>query len=65
MWISTNAGISRINPATGIIRTFGLNEGLIINEFNSGTSYKDNDDQFFIGGMGGVVSFFHDSIKKA
>ena len=57
MWVSTNAGISRINPATGIIRTFGLNEGLNINEFNSGASYKDDNGEFFMGGMGGLVSF--------
>jgi ligand-binding sensor domain-containing protein len=64
MWVSTNAGISRINPATGIIKTFGANEGLNINEFNSGASYKDKDNQFFMGGMGGLVSFFPDSINN-
>jgi ligand-binding sensor domain-containing protein len=64
MWVSTNSGISRINPITGIIRTFGVNEGLKINEFNSGASFKDNDNQFFMGGMGGLVSFFPDSINN-
>ncbi|HBC79652.1 MAG TPA: hypothetical protein DCZ51_13545 [Bacteroidales bacterium] len=64
MWVSTNTGISRINPATGIIKTFGANEGLNINEFNSGASYKDNYDQFFMGGMGGLVSFYPDSINN-
>ncbi len=28
IWVSTNTGISRINPKTGLIRSFGLNEGL-------------------------------------
>ncbi len=64
IWVSTNAGISRINPLTGIIKTFGMNEGLNINEFNSGASYKDNSNQFFMGGMGGMVSFFPDSINN-
>jgi ligand-binding sensor domain-containing protein len=64
IWVSTNTGISRINPKTGLIRGFGLNEGLNINEFNSGASYKDNDNQFFMGGMGGLVSFFPDSINN-
>ena len=36
IWVSTNTGISRINPQTGMIRSFGPNEGLSINEFNSG-----------------------------
>ncbi len=63
IWVSTNTGISRINPQTGLIRNFGLNEGLTINEFNSGASFSDNG-MFFMGGMGGIVSFHPDSINK-
>lgn len=63
IWVSTNTGISRINPHTGMIRSFGLNEGLTINEFNSGASFSDNG-MFFMGGMGGIVSFQPDSINK-
>jgi hypothetical protein len=37
---------------------------LNINEFNSGASYKDDDGEFFMGGMGGLVSFFPDSINN-
>jgi ligand-binding sensor domain-containing protein len=64
IWVSTNTGISRINPKTGLIRSFGLNEGLIINEFNSGASFMDNNGEFFMGGMGGLVSFFPDLVNK-
>ena len=64
IWVSTNTGISRINPKTALIRGFGLNEGLTINEFNSGASYKDENGEFFMGGMGGLVSFFPDSINN-
>lgn len=63
-WVSTNSGISRINKVTGIIMTFGLNEGLIINEFNSGASFKDDEGQFFMGGMGGLVSFYPELINN-
>jgi ligand-binding sensor domain-containing protein len=64
IWVSTNTGISRINPKTGLIRSFGLNEGLIINEFNSGASFMDDNGEFFMGGMGGLVSFFPDLVNK-
>lgn len=63
IWVSTNTGISRINGKTGFIRTFGLNEGVKIIEFNSGASFKDKNGEFFMGGMGGLVSFFPDSIN--
>lgn len=63
IWVSTNTGISRINPVTGMIRSFGASEGLTINEFNSGAAFNDNG-MFFMGGMGGIVSFYPDSINK-
>jgi sugar lactone lactonase YvrE len=63
IWVSTNAGISRINPQTGIIRIFGPEEGLKIIEFNSGASYSSYDGEFIMGGMGGLVGFYPDSIN--
>jgi anti-sigma regulatory factor (Ser/Thr protein kinase) len=63
IWVSTNTGISRINPETGMIRSFGPNEGLRINEFNSGASFAADNGEFFMGGMGGFVSFIPDSIN--
>lgn len=65
IWVSTNTGISRINPETGKIRSFGRNEGLNIIEFNSGASYACNDGEFLMGGMGGLVGFYPDEINKA
>lgn len=65
IWVSTNTGISRINPETGMIRNFGLNDGLNIIEFNSGASYACRDGEFLMGGMGGLVGFYPDKINKA
>ncbi len=64
IWVSTNTGISRINPETGIIRSFGLNEGLNIIEFNSGASFIGDDGEFFMGGMGGLVGFSPEFINS-
>jgi hypothetical protein len=64
IWVSTNAGISRINPQTGIIRIFGPAEGLNIVEFNSGASFAANNGEFLMGGMGGIVGFFPDRINR-
>jgi hypothetical protein len=62
IWASTNNGLSRLNPLTGIIKSFGIAEGLDIVEFNSGASFIDDDGRFFFGGMGGAVGFYPDSI---
>jgi streptogramin lyase len=64
IWASTDEGISRLNPTTGIIKKFGLSEGLDIIEFNSGASFVDDKGRFYFGGMGGAVSFDPDSIDS-
>jgi ligand-binding sensor domain-containing protein len=64
IWVSTNNGISRINPITGQIRTFGLSDGLKIHEFNSGAKFRAKDGEFLMGGMGGFVRFYPDSLNS-
>jgi len=62
IWISTNHGISRFNPKTEQFRVFGPEDGLKIDEFNSDNTYMSQDGEMFFGGMGGVVSFYPDSL---
>lgn len=62
IWISTNHGISRFNPKTGKFRVFGPEDGLKIGEFNSDNTFMAPDGEMFFAGMGGVVSFYPDSI---
>jgi hypothetical protein len=64
IWVSTNSGISRINPSSGKIKAFGPTDGLSISEFNSGAKFKAPDGEFIFGGMGGFVSFYPDSLKE-
>jgi ligand-binding sensor domain-containing protein len=62
LWISTNHGISRFNPKTEKFRIFGPEDGLKIDEFNSDNTYLAPDGEMFFAGMGGIVSFYPDSI---
>ena len=62
IWISTNHGISRFNPKTNKFRAFGPEDGLKIDEFNSDNTFLAPDGEMFFAGMGGVVSFYPDSI---
>lgn len=57
VWVSTNSGLSVINPASGLIRSFGENDGLAIHEFNSDASWVTDDGKFLLGGVGGAVEF--------
>ncbi len=64
IWVSTNHGISRFNPKTMQLRVFGPEDGLKIDEFNSDNSYLAPDGEMFFAGMGGIVSFYPDSISE-
>ncbi|MRR21763.1 hypothetical protein EG830_02135 [bacterium] len=64
IWVSTNIGISVINPSSGLIRSFGDNDGLIIHEFNSDASWVTADGKFLFGGVGGAVEFDPEQILK-
>lgn len=63
IWVSTNNGISRIDPLTGFIRIFNQNDGLNIIEFNSDAAFDSGDGLFYFGGMGGIAEFAPDSIE--
>ena len=64
LWISTNIGISRFNPETKIFRTYGKAEGLMIEEFNSDACFQSADGEMFFGGVGGMISFYPDSVEN-
>jgi streptogramin lyase len=62
LWISTNDGISKFNPATRKFRNYGIKDGLLIREFDSGSFYQSAEGEMFFGGVGGFVGFYPDSV---
>lgn len=42
IWVGTNRGLVRLNPLSGNIRVFTKSEGLISNQFNYNSAYKDS-----------------------
>jgi len=62
LWISTENGISRLNPVSGEIRNFDVYDGLISNEFTYGASFKDRNGYMYFGSVDGFVAFHPDSI---
>lgn len=57
LWISTNNGLSKFNISTEKFRNFNRSDGLLINDFSAGASYKGKDGKLFFGGNSGVVVF--------
>ncbi len=54
LWLSTNNGLSVIDPATDIIQTLGRRDGLNNVEFNSGAAWSDEDGVLYFGGTQGL-----------
>ena len=64
LWMSTNMGVSKLNPKTKQFENYTAEEGLQSNEFNSGAYFKADDGELFFGGPSGINSFYPASIFK-
>lgn len=56
-WLSTNAGLCKLNPRNFKIRTYVYADGIQGNEFNSGSYYKDKNGLLYFGGTNGLTFF--------
>nr|WP_241093658.1 ligand-binding sensor domain-containing diguanylate cyclase [Xanthomonas sp.] len=54
LWLSTNNGLSVLDPATRIVQNLGRRDGLHNQEFNSGRGYRDAQGLLYFGGTQGV-----------
>lgn len=64
LWLSTNKGLSRFNPATKNFINFDMTDGLQSNEFNQGADTFRDDGMIIFGGVNGLNMFYPDAISK-
>lgn len=57
LWLSTNRGISRLNPRTLIFSNFNKSDGLQEDEFNTDSYFKASTGELLFGGINGVNIF--------
>jgi signal transduction histidine kinase/ligand-binding sensor domain-containing protein/CheY-like chemotaxis protein/HPt (histidine-containing phosphotransfer) domain-containing protein len=65
IWLSSTAGLTRLNPDSGKVRHFDTSQGLKNSEFNFGAGFKDSQGFMYFGGNTGVVRFHPDDIKDS
>lgn len=62
LWVSTNQGLTRLNPQEQTRQTYNNGNGLTVTEFSDGAFYKDNvTGTLFFGGVNGFVTVKPDS----
>ncbi len=57
LFVSTSRGLVYFNPETGHIRTYTRSNGLLSEQFNYNSSFRDNDGRMFFGSVKGLISF--------
>lgn len=63
LWLSTNRGLSRFNPATRHFRNYDRRDGLQDDEFNTGAYHRGRDGQFYFGGINGISAFSPERVQ--
>jgi signal transduction histidine kinase/DNA-binding NarL/FixJ family response regulator len=57
LWMSTNRGLSDLNPETVVFTNYSQADGLQSNEFNQSACYRDSTGQLYFGGINGFNAF--------
>ena len=63
IWMTSNRGLSKLNPQTGQVKNYDVTDGLQGNEFSGGSYFKNSRGEMFFGGVSGFNSFFPEDIK--
>lgn len=64
IWISTNMGLSRLDPQHETFTNFDVYDGLQNNEFNGGSYLKLNSGEMVFGGVNGFNIFQPNGIQR-
>lgn len=69
LWISSTRGLIRFNPLDKKIKVYTKADGLLTDQFNYSSSFKDADGRMYFGSLKGLISFqpeqLHTTTKTA
>jgi len=64
LWLSTDYGLSRLDPKTKSVRNFYETDGLLNNQYYWSASYKNAHGKLYFGGMNGLDAFYPEGIGQ-
>jgi ligand-binding sensor domain-containing protein len=62
LWLATNRGVSRFDPATQTFRNYDARDGLQNGETHD--CFKSSRGEMFLSGLGGLTAFYPEQIKN-
>lgn len=63
LWLSSNSGLIKFNPETKKVRIFNTGSGILSNQFNYKSGFKDKNGKMYFGGINGLIAFNPDSFE--
>ncbi|MEO1051197.1 MAG: two-component regulator propeller domain-containing protein [Bacteroidota bacterium] len=63
VWLSTNNGLSKLNPTNNSLTNYGIDDGLQSYEFNAKSFLKSSSGELLFGGVNGLNIFHPDNIQ--
>ncbi|HTI12569.1 MAG TPA: two-component regulator propeller domain-containing protein [Puia sp.] len=64
LWISTSKGLVCFDPATGQLTTYTRDNGLLNDQFNFSSAYKDPNGRMYFGSVKGLICFHPDEFIR-
>lgn len=65
LWLSTSKGLVRFSPGSNTVKVYTRSKGLLTDQFNYRSAFKDKVGRMYFGSVKGLVSFHPDSIPVA
>jgi len=65
LWLTTNRGLARYNPETGVFRNYTTKDGIQSIEFNQNAFAKDRNGRLYVGGINGFNVFDPAEVKDS
>jgi len=65
LWLSTNRGLSKFDPAKGVFQNYFGVDGLQDDEFNTLSYARAANGKLYFGGVNGISAFFPDELSAA
>lgn len=63
LWISSTRGLFRFDPETEEVKTYTKADGLLTDQFNYNSSFKDTDGRMYFGSVKGMISFLPEQLN--
>ncbi|MGY4385840.1 ligand-binding sensor domain-containing protein/AraC-like DNA-binding protein [Pedobacter sp. UYP24] len=57
LWLSTSRGLAKFNPKTDEVKVFTQASGLLSDQFNYNSSFKDANGKLYFGSVNGMIAF--------